>query len=136
MLTAACLLLVLGCGTSRSPAEPAPAEAIRVQALAAVYARGSSVQLDLVNDSTVTVGSNACARGLEILVGGDAWGRLPTYDVGCFALYVVVEPGRRGRLLAPLPATLQPGTYRTYHELGIGNTRIAYVRYSGAFEVR
>jgi len=132
----ASILLALGCGGSNSPTESVPQDAVRVEALNAVYRRGSAVILDLVNDTTVTVGSNGCARGLERLVGGDAWGRLPTYDTGCFAVYIVVLPGRRGRLTALLPTTLAPGTYRTYHELGIGNTRVLYVRYSGPFEVR
>lgn len=139
ILAAACLLLGVGCRESRAATEPlpeAPQEAVRVLALATAYARGTSVMLDLVNDSTITVGSNICPRGLEILVGGDAWGRLSSYDVGCLAVYVVVEPGRRARLVAPLPASLQPGTYRTYHELGIGTSRVLYRRYSGAFEVR
>ena len=141
VFTAASLLLLLGCRGSATPTEaddrqPFPREAIRVQAVKAAYARGSAAELDLVNDSTLTVGTNVCPFGLDHLVGGDAWGRLPSYEVGCFALYVVVEPGQRRRLVAPLPATLQPGTYRTVHQVGIGNTRVAYLRYSDAFQVR
>jgi hypothetical protein len=139
--TAASLLLVLGCRGSETPTEAVPGEsvsreAIRVQAVETVYARGSAATLDLVNDSTLTVGTNVCPHALDQLVGGDAWGRLPSYDVGCFAVYVVVEPGQRRRLVAPLPTTLQPGTYRTVHHVGIGNTRVAYLRFSDAFQVR
>lgn len=139
VVTAASLLLLLGCRgaqTTEATGAPTSREAIRVEAVEASSARGSTAMLDFVNDSTLTAGTNVCPFALDQLVGGDAWGRLPSYDVGCFAVYVVVEPGQRKRLLAPLPASLQPGTYRTVHYVGIGNSRVAYLRYSNAFHVR
>lgn len=136
VLVVASVVTAVGCGGSRVPSEPAPRQAIRVEPLAAEYGRGSIAQLDFVNDSSVAASSSACAKGLERLVGGDAWGRLPSYEGSCFSVMVTVQPGERKRLSAILPTTLEPGTYRTYHELSIGVLRIAYVRYSEPFLVR
>ncbi len=135
LATAASLSLAVGCSASREPTAPSSDQAIRLEVLGSVHSRGNSVPLDLVNDSTIAAGTNGCATGLERLEKG-AWVRLSTYKIGCYAVYVTVQPGERKRVIAPLPSDLTPGTYRSYHELGMGNLRIAYPRYSDAFEVR
>lgn len=130
------LALIAACGTSPQPTAPRPAEAIRVEVLAPAYKRGTPAQLDLVNDSTLAASGRACAQALQLLVGVDAWYQIRTYDASCDAIQVTVEPGERKRVVASLPASLTPGTYRTVHELGMGVLRIAYLRYSQPFQVR
>lgn len=122
-------------GTNAGPNEGLSAGSVRIVALNTTQSRGGAVLLDLVNDSTITAGTNGCAEGLERRVG-DGWSRLPQYDIGCFALWVKVDPNGRGRVVAPLPMTLEPGTYRSVHALSFGPERIVYTRHSTPFEVR
>lgn len=129
------LALATACGTSGEPTAPAGSQAIRVQTVGAEFSRGGAAVLDLVNDSTVTAGTNACAEGLEMLDRGE-WERLPAYVPSCYALYISAGPGQRARLSAQLPTDLQPGIYRSRHVLGMGNVRVGYLRYSDAFVVR
>ncbi len=138
LLGVAGLVFAAACGNSRAPtASPPPVtEAIRVEAVGNVFNRGTTVQLDLVNDSTLAASSGACATALDVLIGGDAWGRVQSYDATCDAILYTVQPGQRQRVVARLPLTLPSGTYRTVHQLGIGNVRVAYLRYSAAFLVR
>lgn len=91
--------------------------------------------LDLVNDSTVAISTNACPEGLERRAGS-GWSRLTSYEIGCYTVQVGVPAGERGRLVAPLPTTLQPGIYRSVHNISSGNARIGYLIHSTPFEVR
>ena len=130
-LAASALLLPLaiGCGKSTAtPNEPPPALKVddsakfRIVPKAESFARGGSASLEVVNDSTIAASGGVCAHALEVLVGGDAWGRVDTYDTVCIAMLLIVEPGKRANVSAGLPATLMPGTYRSVHRFSFGES--------------
>jgi hypothetical protein len=141
------LLVVAACRSNEPvvtdpPLEP-PAGAVRIAPKVATYAPGALVELEVRNDSTIAATGKHCARFLEVLVGGDAWGRVNGYDGSCLTFSSIwTVPARDMRLaLAQLPANLEPGTYRTVHEVYFNpdtdtRTRAPLTYYSRTFTVR
>lgn len=130
LAVAGALLLPLAagaCGKSApAPIEPPPAlkvddnASFRIVPKGAEFARGGNASLEVINDSTLTASGGVCADALEVLVGGDAWGRVNDYNAPCIMLLMMIEPGKRGNVTAALPASLEPGTYRSVHRFSLG----------------
>lgn len=142
---AALLALVAACSDSTPFTPDAGASgAIRVAPAAASYAPGARVELDVTNDTTLFAHGDHCARGLELEVAPNTWGRLESYhDRYCmvFSSLFVVGPGESRRALAEIPANAPKGRYRTYHEFVLSGTQVrdegaTVVRHSAPFTVR
>lgn len=138
--------LVAACtDVGTAPGAPEPSHgAIRVAPSAAAYAPGSRVELVVVNDTTLYAHGDHCARGLELEVRPNTWGRLASYDdalCSVFSSLFVVGPGENRMALAEIPAGAPRGRYRTYHEFVLSGTQMRgegarVVRHSEPFTVR
>lgn len=109
-------LLAMGaaaCATNPPVADPGDSrmEGVTVSTTASSYTPGSRVGLRITNNTSSTLGYNACTRTLEHETNGN-WNPIPEPNRMCTMQITLIEPGQTRSDATDLPNSLPVGTYR------------------------
>lgn len=124
---AALLALLAAC--SGSPSDPAPGDAVEFAALGTSYRAGDTVRVELRNTGSRAVGYNLCDARLERREAF-GWARDERYFVAtaCLAMLFRLEPGATAPTFRVVPAGMEPGTYRLWTQVSVGERGGGVVR--------